>query len=93
MSTLSEETMTRFLAGECTTEELRAIRAWLDESEEHAAQLFGLEELYQLGKLGSPADDVKKVWKAEKRLFRRLEREEAPEEPERQRARTKRKQP
>lgn len=75
MRTLNEETMARFLTGECTEDELRTINAWLDESEEHVRQLFELEELYQLGKLGCPSDSEKKVWKAENRLFRRLERE------------------
>lgn len=75
MSTLNEEIWARFLTGECTADELRTINTWLAESEENATRLFELEELYQLGKLGSPSDDGKRVRKAEERLFRRLERE------------------
>ena len=74
MSTLNEEIKARFLMNECTEEELRIVNAWLAESEDNARRLFELEEIYQLGKLGCTSDE-KKVFKAEKRLFRRLEEE------------------
>ncbi len=59
---------------ECTEEELRTINAWLEESPEHARQLFELEELYHLGKRDGTSDG-QKVLMEEKRLFRRLETE------------------
>lgn len=70
---LHDEVLARFLMGECTEEELREVNAWLQESEEHARELFALEEIYQLGK----ADVVcgKNIGKAERLLFKRLERE------------------
>lgn len=74
MGTLNEEIKARFLMNECTEEELRIVNAWLAESEDNARRLFELEEIYQLGKLGCTSDE-KKVFKAEKRLFRRLEEE------------------
>lgn len=73
---LDEELMARFLMGECSEEELRRVNAWLDESGEHARELFRVEEIYHLGRTDESAD-AKKTEKAEKQLFKRLEQEEA----------------
>lgn len=73
---LDEELMARFLMGECSEEELRRVNAWLDESGEHARELFRVEEIYHLGRTDESAD-AKKTEKAEKQLFKRLKQEEA----------------
>lgn len=73
---LDEELMARFLMGECSEEELRRVNAWLDESDEHARELFRVEEIYHLGRTDESAD-AKKTEKAEKQLFKRLKQEEA----------------
>lgn len=50
MGKLDEKIIVKFLAGECSEEELRSLNVWLEESEENAHELFTLEELYHLGK-------------------------------------------
>ena len=40
MSNLSEEIINRYLAGQCSEEELIEVNAWMKESEENARQLF-----------------------------------------------------
>lgn len=74
MNKLNEEILAKFLMGECTEDELREVNAWLEGSGENARELFRLEEIYHLGRLGdtSNAQDIEKV---EKRLFKRLEQE------------------
>lgn len=72
MSKLNEEIIVKFLTDECTEEELREVNAWLEESEANARELFRLEELYHLGKLGC-ASDEKAVDKAERRLRKKLQ--------------------
>lgn len=76
MSKLNEEILARFLMGECTEDELREVNAWMDESKENTRELFRLEEVYHLGKIGCTSDE-KEVEKAETRLFKRLEQEKA----------------
>lgn len=46
MGKLDEKIIVKFLAGECSEEELRSLNVWLEESEENAHELFTLEELY-----------------------------------------------
>lgn len=71
---LDEGLTAKFLMGRCTEEELRALKARLDASEEDCRELFKLEEIYQLGKLA--ADDAgPDLAKAEARLAKQLERE------------------
>ena len=72
MSKLNEEIIVKFLTDECTEEELREVNAWLEESEANARELFRLEELYHLGKLGC-ASDEKAVDKAERKLRKKLQ--------------------
>lgn len=74
MNKLNEEIIARFLMGGCTEDELREVNSWLGESRENARELFKLEEVYHLGKMGC-ASDEEKVEKAEKRLLKRLEQE------------------
>lgn len=74
MKKLNDEILARFLMGECTEDELREVNSWLGESRENARELFRLEEIYHLGKIGDTSDE-KEVEKAEKRLFKRLEQE------------------
>lgn len=73
---LDEGLVAKFLRGECSEEELREVNAWLDKSEGNARDLFGLEQLYHLGKCNDSVDEVK-TERAEKLLFKRLAREEA----------------
>lgn len=75
MSDLKEDILLRFLAGNCTEEELREVNAWLEESDEHARELFGLEELCHLGKLEEAAA-VSRISEAEKLLDERLKKPE-----------------
>ena len=75
MSKVSEEIIAKFLMGECTEEELREVNAWLDESGKNARELFKLEEVYHLGKLGCTSDE-KMIEKAERKLFKRLKQEQ-----------------
>lgn len=49
MSNLSEEIINRYLAGQCSEEELIEVNAWMKESEENARQLFRMEEIYHWG--------------------------------------------
>lgn len=74
MKKLNDEILARFLMGECTEDELREVNSWLGESKDNARELFRLEEIYHLGKIGDTSDE-KEVEKAEKRLFKRLEQE------------------
>ena len=48
MSNLSEEIINRYLAGQCSEEELIEVNAWMKESEENARQLFRMEEILSL---------------------------------------------
>lgn len=74
MSKLNEDIKARFFIGECTEDELREVNAWLNESSGNARELFKLEEVYHLGKLGCVSDEGM-IDKAENRLFKRLEQE------------------
>ena len=49
---INEKLLAKFLMDECTENELCEIKRWMDESNEHAFELFTIEELYQLGKTG-----------------------------------------
>lgn len=74
MNKLNDEIVAKFLMGGCTEDELREVNTWLGESRGNARELFKLEEVYHLGKIGC-ASDEEKVEKAEKRLLKRLEQE------------------
>lgn len=82
MKKLNEEILAKFLMGECSESELREVNAWLDESGENARELFKLEEIYHLGKMGY-ASEEQKIEKAERRLFKRLEHEKTKQHKER----------
>lgn len=43
MSSIPEDLIIRFVNNSCSDEELTAVRQWLDESDDHAAELFGIE--------------------------------------------------
>lgn len=68
---INEKLLAKFLMDECTENELCEIKRWMDESNEHAFELFTIEELYQLGKTGfsTRATDVDR---AEQMLFKHL---------------------
>lgn len=72
MGNLDEKIIVRFLAGECSEEELRAINAWLEESKEHARELFTYEELYHLGKTNDISEH-RITQEGEKKLLHRIE--------------------
>lgn len=72
---LEDKLLAKFLMDECGEEELREVKAWLDASDEHARELFRLEEIYQLGKMAGAVSTRKRLEYAEKSLFKRLERE------------------
>lgn len=71
MGKLDEKIIVKFLAGECSEEELRSLNVWLEESEENAHELFTLEELYHLGKSDAASEEAL-LAKAEKQLSQRL---------------------
>ena len=71
MGKLDEKIIVKFLAGECSEEELRSLNVWLEESEENAHELFTLEELYHLGKSDVVSEEAL-LAKAEKQLSQRL---------------------
>ncbi|MDD3037079.1 FecR family protein [Bacteroides sp.] len=74
MRNLSEDILKKYLMGECSEEQLTEVNAWVQESDEHACQLFRMEEIYQLGKVNSYADKLR-MDVAEKRLYKRIKQE------------------
>ncbi len=54
--------------GECTEDELREVNAWLEEPGENARELFRLEEIYHLGRLGDTSN-TQGIDIADMRLF------------------------
>lgn len=75
MRNLNEEITNKYLAGQCSEEELTEVNAWIRESDENARQLFRMEEVYHLGKFDHYADE-QRIAHAEKRLYKQLEQEE-----------------
>lgn len=75
MKKLDDEIVNRFLMGECTEDELRDLNHCLEESPETARELFGHEELYQLGRRREEVEQ-KRTAIAERRLIERLKIEE-----------------
>lgn len=73
MSELNEDIIIRYLENRCSEEDFILINNWMKESDENAAKLFRMEEIYHLGKF--PADTDELVAKAERRLGRRLEQD------------------
>lgn len=74
MRNLREDILKKYLMGECSEEELIEVSAWIRESEEHARQLFRMEEIYQLGKTNSHTIE-QQMQLAEKRLYKRIKEE------------------
>lgn len=75
MRNLREDILKKYLMGECSEDELIEVNAWMKESDEHARQLFRMEEIYQLGKENSRMMEQRMLL-AEKRLFKRIKKEE-----------------
>ena len=76
MNELSDETLRKYLEGECSGEDFIRINAWIKESDENARKLFLLEETYQAGKR-NPFQERKQTEQAEARLFKRIGEETA----------------
>lgn len=74
MNKLDEELIVKFLMGQCTEDELHKVKAWLDESDTNARELFRIEEIYHLGKRNGFLEE-KKTEKAERHLFKKLNAE------------------
>lgn len=74
MRNLSEDILKKYLMGECSEDELIEVNTWINESDEHARQLFRMEEVYQLGKMNAHASE-QRMNLAEKRLYKRLDLE------------------
>lgn len=74
MRNLSEGILKKYLMGECSEEELNEVSTWIRESDEHAHQLFRMEEIFQLGKRNSHTDE-QRMNLAEKRLYKKLNQE------------------
>lgn len=75
MRNLREDILKKYLMGECSEDELIEVSAWMKESDEHARQLFRMEEVYQLGKTKSDATEQQMLL-AEKKLLKRIKEEE-----------------
>ena len=73
MRNLNEDIVRKYLMGDCSEDELIEVSAWIKESDEHARQLFRMDEAYQL----NPREEERKMAMAEKRLYRRLEQEQS----------------
>jgi len=71
MIDLNDKLLKDYLLGKCTEEETIHILKWIHESDEHAAQLFKVEELYHLGRF---EEYTKKTGKAENHLMSQIER-------------------
>ncbi len=76
MNKLDEELIVRFLMGQCSEDELHKVKAWLDESDANAHELFRIEEIYHLGKRNEFLEE-QKIEKAERHLFKKLNKERA----------------
>ena len=76
MNELNEETLKKYLEGECSEADFVRINHWVKESEENARQLFLMEETYQAGKR-NPEAERKQTVQAEARLYKRLQQETA----------------
>lgn len=76
MNKLDEELIVRFLMGQCSEDELHKVKAWLDESDANAHELFRIEEIYHLGKRNEFLEE-QKIEKAERHLFKKLNEERA----------------
>lgn len=76
MRNLREDILKKYLMGECSEEELTEVSAWIRESDEHARQLFRMEEIYQLGKTNSHTIE-QQIQLAEKRLYKRIKEEKS----------------
>lgn len=74
MRNLSEGILKKYLMRECSEEELNEVSTWIKESDEHAHQLFRMEEIFQLGKRNSHTDE-QRMNLAEKRLYNKLDQE------------------
>lgn len=74
MRNLSEDIVNKYLTGQCSEEELIDINNWIKESDENARQLFGMEEVYHLGKFDHYADEHR-ISRAEKQLYKKLNQE------------------
>lgn len=74
MRDLNEDILRKYLMGECSEDELTEVSAWVRESDEHARQLFRMEEVFQLGKLNSHTMEQRMAL-AEKKLYKRLKEE------------------
>ena len=51
MGKLDEKIIVKFLAGECSEEELRSLNVWLEESEENAHELIYIRGTVPFGKI------------------------------------------
>lgn len=68
---INEEVISKFLAGECTAEELAQLRDWMKLNPEEARELFGMEKLYDDMKAQSMP--MEKVLLAEQRLAEKIQ--------------------
>ena len=72
MSKLKNKILKNYLLNKCSTKDIESLKQWLEESEEHASQLFKIEELYHLGRFHIN-QDIEHIEKAEQNLFKTIE--------------------
>lgn len=72
MSKLKNKILKNYLLNKCSTREIESLRQWLEESEDHASQLFKIEELYHLGRFHMN-QDAEHIEKAEQNLFKAID--------------------
>jgi transmembrane sensor len=64
----SDAELTRYLAGDCSPVDARAVERWLDESEGHRERLEQLRTLWSAPSVAPPAD-VERMWSAVRRTI------------------------
>lgn len=72
MSKLKNKILKNYLLNKCSARDLESLKQWLEESEDHAPQLFKIEELYHLGRF-HVTQDTKHIEKAEQQLFKAID--------------------
>lgn len=71
MSKLKNKILKNYLLNKCSTKDIESLKQWLEESEEHASQLFKIEELYHLGRF-HVNQDIEHIEEAEQNLFKAI---------------------
>lgn len=80
MNMINEELKAKFLAGECTEEELQQIKEWLKNSPQDKEEIFRMEKMSD--KLKAQFMPKSQIRQAEERLMAHIQKQEAEQEAE-----------